>query len=282
MNATRVNGALALYGFCVCGLDDPPSQIAGGTEAWPLLSLKRLPFDDRPIQPPGTTRVDDQRAELWIGQGTVADVDRASLSVRFLAPDRPSDALVIHPYLAAPACVAGHWLGRQAFHGGAFLHGDRAWGLLGSMQAGKSSTLAWLQRHGEVILTDDVLLVEHGVLFAGPRCLDLREAPALALGAEDLNTEVRPGRWRVPAGPSPTSASLGGFVHLEWGARVAMEPLGLVQRLELLSAHRTVLAPGQDPEAFLDLASLPAWRLVRPHDLSRMDEVVDQLLAVLD
>src|SRR5665213_26822 len=105
-------------------------------------------------------------------------IDRAAARTTLHLPDAPTAATILHPYLASTGVVAGHWLGRAPFHAGAFVHGGRAWGVLGAKEMGKTSLLMCLHRSGVPVLADDVLVVEGRTAYSGPRCLDLRQSAA--------------------------------------------------------------------------------------------------------
>src|SRR4051794_23643820 len=87
---------------------------------------------------PGTMEIGDESARVWIINGDRIDIDRAASEVRLATTSPLSDDAVLHPYLAFPAAVVSFWLGRRVFHGGAFLHGNRAWGLFAAKAGGKS------------------------------------------------------------------------------------------------------------------------------------------------
>lgn len=269
------------YGFAIDGVDDP---LFGSAEPnWPLLRVVREgsppTAGDGPA--PGTVRVEDDRAEIWIGDGGRVTVDRATLTVTFATRERVEDRLVVHPYLALPASIASHWLGRQTLHGGAFADLGGAWALLGDKEAGKSSTLGWLAGRGLQILSDDILVLDDGVLLSGPRCVDLRAEAAAALGGEHVGMLGNRERWRLAPGAAPASAPLTGVVHLEWGDRLRIEELDPEERLTGLIRNSVIRPAAADAEPLLDLAALPTLRFVRPRDLSAIDSSGSRLLEAL-
>lgn len=272
-----------VYGFKVAGLDE--AALLGPADAgWPRLSVIRTAPEDDPgstTRPAGTVLLDDERAAIWLADGDRIEVERATLTVRFVTRRRVDDEHVVHPYLALPAAIASRWIGRQGLHGGAFCHSGRAWALLASKEGGKSSTLARLLRRGHRILSDDLLVVDGGHVFAGPRCVDLRADAAAVLGGEDLGVVGGRVRWRLHAGEAPASMPLAGLVFLEWGEQVLIEPMDAEARLTGLVANRVVYPGPDESAAYLDLVSLPAWRLVRPRNLDALDRVNAQLLEAL-
>jgi hypothetical protein len=281
-NQSQMPSVRGAYGFVIEGLDDPAALLGPAGPAWPRLRVVR-DAEQPPAGPaPGTVDVSDDRAEIWIGDGGRVEVERATMTVSFATRERLQDRLVVHPYLGLPASIASHWLGRQVLHAGAFVAGGRAWALVGDKEAGKSSTLGWLMRRGRQVLSDDILVIEDGVLFAGPRCVDLRPEAAAILGGEDVGMLGNRVRWRVRLGDAPASVPVGGLVYLEWGERVLVEQLGAEERLTGLIGN-SVIRPGSgDAEPFLELAALPTFRFVRPRDLSALDASGDRLLEALD
>lgn len=168
---------------------------------------------------------------------------------------------LVHPGLAATAAILSRAWGRAAFHAGGFVVDGRAWGVLGAREAGKTTLLAALAALGVGVVADDLLIVDGGHVYAGPRCLDLREPPA-----EDLpTTRVRDGvRHRLTLAPVPARVPFAGWVTLAWGDRaadvVAVPPAA---RVPLLAPAASWLLGEQDAGQLLDLAALPTWRLTR-------------------
>lgn len=272
------------YGFQIDGFAEAARLLVAVDSARPRLRLVRevaAAGEAAPRRPAGTVDLDDRSATIWITDTDTAALDRDTLTLRFVTQAPLGDDIVLHPYLALPASIASHWLGRQVFHGGAFLHDGRAWGLLGEKEAGKSSTLAALARAGIAVVSDDVMVVEDGTVFAAPRCIDLREEAAGVFGGADLGRLGSRGRWRLPAGDVPEAVPLAGFVHLEWAERTTIEPLGAEDALSRMLAQKVVYQGTPDSLRYLDLAALPAWRFARPRNLDRIDDANAQLLDAL-
>lgn len=218
---------------------------------------------------------------MWLGAEVVVEVDLEAHTARFASPSRPPDALFVHPMLATPAALVCHHLGRQVLHGGAFEHDGGAWCLLGDKEAGKSSTLAALRARGLRVLSDDLLVLDAGVLHPGPPAVDLRDDAAAALGGA-RTARVRPDRVRIEVdAPEAAPVPLRGFVQLCWQPSVAVASVAAVDRLELLALQRIVHAGAPPAAAILDLAARPVLRLGRPRDLHRIDAGVDALLDAL-
>lgn len=273
------NGA---YGFSIAGLDAPGELLGPADPDWPRLEVIRaVGAPAGAAEEPGTVRVDGAQARIWIGDGGRVDVAREPATVSFHTAERLPDRLVVHPYLGLPAAIASNWLGRQVLHGAGFARDGRAWALLGDKEAGKSSTLGWLERRGCEALSDDILVVDDGVLFAGPRCIDLRAEAAAVLGGEDVGMLGNRVRWRLRPGRTRSSAPLAGVVHLEWGDAIRVEPLGAAERLTGLIANSVIRPRDADAAPLLDLAALPTLRFVRPRALDALDASGEALLSAL-
>jgi hypothetical protein len=284
MSKPQARTVLGAYGFALLGLEDSAPQLLAADPSWPLLAVVRTgPTHEakHAPRPPGTIAIRADDAEIWLAEGDRIVVDREAREVRFETSERFSDAVVLHPYLAFPASIHSRWLGRFGLHGGAFRHDGRTVALLGPKEAGKSSTLAWLLQHGHEIVSDDVLILDGLTLFAGPRCVDLREESAAVLGGEALGVVGSRGRWRLQPGDVPPAGPLDAVVHLEWGDDVRVGPVEPGARLAAL-VDNSVLRPGNEVALeLLELASLPTWRFERPRDLGRLDDAGAALLSAL-
>jgi hypothetical protein len=141
--------------------------------------------------------------------------------------------------------------------------------------------MAWFMLHGLPILTDDVLAVSDGQVFAGPRCLDLREEPAARLGlGRYLGWIGRRERWRVGLEDVEARYPLRGWVFLDWADRVEVARVPAREALSRLLEYLTAtLEP--EPMALLSLATLPAWEWRRPQSWEGMAGAADALLQAL-
>lgn len=226
-------------------------------------------------------RVDQHRASLSMLDGDHAFLDRERSRATYVAAEERSDGRALHPFLTVVGTVFAWWLGHEAFHGGGFLAGGGAWGVLGDREAGKSSMLAAVSLSGRVVLTDDLLVVAGATAFVGPRCIDLRPNVASALRLEGSTCVVRGGeRRRLPQTPAPAGAPMRGWIFPIWGERLELAPLTPRERMALLHAHRCV--PGTPGSEFIQLIDLPAWRLVRPRRWDLLERTVEWLLDVCE
>lgn len=274
--------ARGAYGFTLIGAETLPEGLVTAGPDWPRLQLLRERSDpDAERRAPGTMCVTETGAEVWLAGHDRIHVDRASLTARLKTDEPLSDEAMIHPYLALAAAFAASWLGRWVLHGGAFSHAGHAWGLLGDKGAGKSSTLAALLHAGRSVLSDDLLVVEGLRLFCGPRCIDLRREAAEMLGGTPIGVAGDRRRWRLRPGDVAPSMDLGGLVYLEWGESLRVEPLSPEERLDgVIRNSFSPPAPGQEL-GLLELAGLPAWRLVRPQRLEALEPATAHLLHAL-
>lgn len=279
---SEVPAGWGAYGLEIDGLDEPARFLGPAAPEWPPLRIDRLAPTDGHRRPTGSAvavlQFDDRSAELWLSDRESVELDRTTMCVRFITETRLSDDLVAHPYVAVAAMIANHWLGRQVLHGGGLVQGGRVWGVLGTKEAGKSSTLAWFANHGHPIFSDDLLVASGSNVFAGPRSIDLREDAAPVLGGTEIHVGSGRRRWRLRPAAVPGCAPLAGLVHLEWGDEVRLEPVPPVDRLLLLIGSSALGADVVDAAAYLDLASLPTWRLLRPRRLDVLDEANTRLL----
>lgn len=272
---------LGAYGFRVRGVAASHLLVPAHPD-WPSLEVVNEvgPTADVPEE------VGDTYASVRLRSGGRIAVWRAgsSATAEILTPHPLTDDELVHPYLAPVAGVMAHWFGRESFHAGGFaLHGD-VWGVIGDRFSGKSSTLAWLSLGGHAIVADDLLVVDpetEGV-FGGPRSVDLRPEAAERLGAgENIGRAGARERWRLVLDPLPSALRLRGWIFLEWGDETELTSIGAAERLGLLAAQRGLRVPPRDPGVFLELASLPCWKLRRPQDWSSLEPAAERLLATI-
>jgi hypothetical protein len=209
-------------------------------------------------------------------------VDRASASATIAMPAPPSDAVLAHPYLAPIAAIVARWLGHNAFHSGAVTVGDGAWAVLGGSGSGKSSLIASLHERGCGVMADDLLVVAGGRALAGPLCVDLRTDAARALGrGRSVGVAGGRERWRIDTGPAPAELPLSGFVTLAWADEVRAQPVPVADRLPRLFESLALAAAPPDPDALVDLATLPMLELERPRRYDALAESSGRLLDAL-
>src|SRR4051794_28131012 len=201
---------LGAYGLRVIGLDGAKRWMQPQEPDAPTLEItaEEAEPDQRP------TVVDEERADVRLVEGARLRATKGERRVVFSVPARPTDADLLHPYLATAAALMWQWDGHEALHAGAVEIGGQAVLVFGDKEAGKSTTLAWLaETEGVPVIADDLVVVREGGALAGPRSLDLR-ADAAVRGDD----RVRDGeRRRVTLREARASAPIGGAVVLAWG-----------------------------------------------------------------
>ena len=273
-NASSDN-SVGAYGIRLSGLEAARDLLVPAAAAWPCLGLVNRvepgPYSE-------LEHVGDRRAELRLKTGGRIFIDRGLARAEFVTPRPLSSEELVHPYFAPVAAIIAHWHDRESVHAGGFTVDGRVWGIVGDRESGKSSTLAHLALDGVAVVSDDLLVLQHTRVFAGPRAIDLREAPATKLGVgTSIGVAGARERWRLRLGPVPQELELAGWVHLAWGDRVEAVPLEGRERIERLLSQRGARLPSLSPEVLLDLASLPSWEVRRPQVWETLGETVDCL-----
>jgi hypothetical protein len=263
------------YGLRLPGLAST-RLLAAASPSWPALEIRRN-IGSRELFP---AKFDDQVAEVpLLGNGALT-VERNPLRATFLTPEPLGDEEMVHPYLAPAAALASQWLGRETFHAGCVAVNGEAWAVVGERGHGKSSVLASLALQGYQVLSDDLLVVDDGMVFSGPRSIDLRRETAERLSAGTwLGVIGARERWRLELDSVPGSLPLQGWIFLEWGTSIRFDPLPAADRLKLLLRQQSVQQPSPNQLALLDLLSRPAWRLSRPQGWDSMNGSLELLLS---
>ncbi len=240
-----------------------------GTPVWEL-HRESIEASQRPTRP----SITDTVGTFLHPQNVWTVIDRQAQTITAYTPNRVSDDAILHPFGISAFSTAARWRGAWVFHAGAVILGGRAWGLLGSKGAGKSTTALTLSGLGHPVLSDDVLIVEDGQVLAGPRFTDLRhDAP----GAEDLGVVGLRRRWRLPLPAAPWSAPLGGWFVLDWGDEFSSASVPAPERFGALIDAYSFADEPIEPRALLALSGHPMLRVTRPRDLDQLDAFGDYL-----
>jgi hypothetical protein len=266
------------YGFRLTGVPAAGDLLVDAPDAWPQLTLVR----GSEVERPETEEVTADHARIWLVDGACAELDRAASSALLRVPAHVSDGAMVHPYLAPVALLMARWLGREGMHGGGIVADGGVWAILGHKTAGKSTTLASMALAGVDVISDDVLVIDDGIVLAGPRSVDLRDEAAQRLGVgEPLGRVGARERWRLVLGPVAPEVPLRGWVTLEWGDSIAVEELRGAERLQALIPHRGIRLAPTEPETLLRLSALPHLRLVRPQRWDSLRDAVGRLLDAI-
>jgi hypothetical protein len=272
-------GPVGAYGLRLEGLDAGRPLLVPADPHWPTFRIRsqlgRPPWRELDV-------VTDSNAEIRLQTGGEILIEREDGLVVFTTERPVGERELIHPYLAPVAAVAGYWFDRESFHAGAFVEDGAAWGLLGEREAGKSTLLASLALREIAVLSDDMLILDGVVPFAGPRSIDLRATAAEHLGVgEPLGLVGARERWRLQLPPTTGSAALRGWIFPAWGDRVEVSELAPHERIARLGAQRGLRLPARDPGRLIDFAALPAWELRRPRDWDALDAATQLLLDLV-
>jgi hypothetical protein len=279
--ATAVAGRRA-YGLAVSGADESVELASLSSAAADLHRLVPVRVVLSAAPPATMPVVEEDRIIQPLGTEASVDLDRRRGTATFFGePLRPE--LITHPYLATAAIGFNRWAGREVLHAGAFVAAGHAWVVLGASTAGKSTLMAALATAGVPVLADDVVVTDGEVVFAGPRCVDLRqELPADVLPWSTLPVRRARGdlRWRIDLPPIAHEVPLGGWFFLDWDDEPAMEPMTMSALLGRLATWRLLRGLPSDPATILALAARPGWHLRRPREWSGLPHTLDQMLGV--
>jgi hypothetical protein len=226
------------------------------------------------------------------------DIDPAGHAILWRAPENAAPEAARLDVMGRVLATALHAAGDVCFHASAVALGDEAIGFLGAKGFGKS-TLAWaLVRAGARLITDDTLAVRFGspaLALPGVHELRLRSDTAHALVppehesrvsgdrvvVEDLDTirlQDAPVRLACLYLLSPRARDA------PVGARTF--PVPAVASALSLVRHAKIgpLLSGQEAGPLLDriaavVGSVPVRLLEYPHDFTRLDDVVGDIVA---
>jgi hypothetical protein len=264
------------YGLRLSGVDGIDGLLVEAPEHWtPIeLILRAGPIET------DKGWVGSRRAEFVTLSGGLIQLDLEQAQAIVTAPDLPRAEEVVHPYLSSIGAMSAYLAGEESFHAGAVDLDGGAWAIVGDREAGKSSTLAWLASRGIPVVCDDMLVLRGRTALAGPRSIDLRRDAAAALGlGDEIGVVGTRERWRLRVAAVEPELELRGWIFLEWGEELAVEPLPVSERLARLLRARAALLPPTDPTAVLELARLPGLVVRRPRNL---DQLRPTLEAVTD
>lgn len=269
------SSAYGAYGLPISGLEasDLLVQI-------PESGAERVVTVEQEVSPEpncgSTSFINEELAVFHLYGGGCAVIERARRSATRRAREAADADRLVHPFLATAGAAFAYWDDRECLHGGAFSDRNGAWIVLAEKGGGKSSTLASLALEHVPVLTDDQVVIADGLVFAGPRCVDLRDDFAATLRtAATYPVREQRHRLRLPAVDPETP--LRGFVILEWGRDLRLQSVPPAQRIEIIGRHRTLPLMPRDPGSLIGLAGLPMFILERPSRRELVSDVVDLL-----
>jgi hypothetical protein len=229
-------------------------------------------------------RIEPESISLGEPRGSLLEVRREPASITVEFPNATTPEALVHPLLALPISILARWRGDLTLHAGGFFAAGRAWGMIGVREAGKSTMLAKLAQSGCPLLADDLLVLDDGVVRAGPACIDLRPDVAERIpGARFLGEVGERPRYRLATPHGPSRAELGGLFLLEWseGSAIEVEPVPASEALQVIHKQEYIGVLGPtDPKKVMQLLATPVWRLRRPRDWTSTDEAVAAVLDV--
>lgn len=273
-----MSGLPGAYGLGFRGLDERPEiggALINAPDHWPTVTLAHTVEEQTVVSPEVTTA----RARILLVDGSHAVLDRERRTVTLHGPKSLWTDWFVHPALATISSIFANWLGHHAIHAGAFVGKQGAWALIGTKQAGKSSTLGWLAANRYPIVADDLVVIGDGTAFAGPRTLDLLPSTAQYLGRD--GQLVRDGeRHRLSLGAVDPEVPIRGWIALAWGDDVEARPIPPSERLGVLIDNLRVPLDGPGSEALLDLAALPGFELHRPRQLEGLPNAAARIVEV--
>lgn len=201
-----------------------------------------------------------------------------TITVSRLHPTEP-DALP-HPMVTTAVGLVARRAGFLHLHAGALVVEGRAWGVVGTREAGKSTLVATAAMLDVPVLSDDALFVTPvGTVDVGPRCVDLRAPAADALASEVTLVPVRGGERHRMTLPALTGQfPLAGLVVLDVADRWNIEAVPPSARLRAVQGCTDLTYA---PSLGLALVTLPVLRFSRPLDHARRADDVSALVAAL-
>lgn len=265
---------LAAYGVIFAGLEDVYQRLDEAPD-WPTWRVRQERGEDDFDH--GAVLVDGG-ARIGFASGGGVVLHRAARELVFRTPEPFSRDALLHPGLVPVAAVIALWDGRAALHCSALLVDGALWAFLADREGGKSTTAALCVQRGCELFTDDMLIADGTLGYAGPPSIDLRAAAADAIGADVTAVDGRDARWRLRVPSSQLTAPIAGLVTLDWSDSIVFEELGTVERMSQLERHLSMPTEGRQ---LLALAQLPMLRFSRPQDLMTSGRSVDALLEAL-
>jgi hypothetical protein len=190
------------YGLRIDGI--PGARLRPVPPSWEKWTVRRA-FGD----PGGDPGIREWTARIGLRTGGELVVDRRRRVATYVTPS-PLDDAAMPRYLAPLGAVAAVWAGRLALTGGAFLHGDGAWVVLGGAPP-------------DPVVTRDLVVVDRGAVLAGPDAGEGVQAVEPLMGF----FLAGPARRELP--PAERAAALEGALAITTRAHNAAALLALAE-----------------------------------------------------
>ena len=255
----------AAFGFRWVGIQAPVPD-DDSFDRWPEVSV--WPAGARPL---AADRVSGDHAQLIAKNGSISLCRHPRRAVLEM-PGPVSGSELLRMYVARMAAVFTAWDGRIGLQAGAVRQEDKVLAVAGPTWAGKTTLLEAFGRDGGPVFCDELVALDGQRVQAGTPLLNLRADAAASLGPAPV----------LSAAAGPSSAELGGLVHLAWGDRAELIPLAPADRMTALIEARVAGASKDLPPELIDLAGLPAWRFVRPKAWDAQPLAVAMLFDALE
>jgi hypothetical protein len=273
--------AAGVYGLNVTGLGDVSRYTDPAFPNGPTLAVRQQ-LGEAP--PDAESRLFDDRAIIPLIENGLLEVSREPAVASFTMPRLLSSDELLHPWLVPAAATVSAWHGRRVLHGGLVSNGKAAVAVVGDKEGGKSTLLASLAFDaGLAVMCDDLVVFDDRVVFAGPRCIDLRPGSVTHLPEVVGSSLVRDGtRLRVPLPKTASTAELLGVVVLEWSEQTGTRAVPPSERLPHILPHALVEGIPAGAAGVLGFAQYRMWRLTRPREWGALATSAKLIRELLD
>jgi hypothetical protein len=270
-----------VYGLEIVGLGDVSRYSGSPLPGSPIMTVQqRIGYPEPGIE----SRLYGDHAVIPLIENGLLEVFREPAVASYVMPRTLSAEELLHPWLVPAAATVNGWHGRRVLHGGIVTNGTRALAVVGDKEGGKSTLLAWLALQSNLcVMADDLVVFDGDVVFAGPRCIDLRPASLAHLPEVVGTTLVRDAsRYRLPLPATPQKAELVGLVVLEWSSETAVHAVAPRDRLTRILPHAMTEGVTPGVAGVLGFASYRMWRLARPRRWASLQAATDIIAGLLE
>lgn len=262
------------YGLRVDGMPGAGHLLSPAPHDAPLLAVEQHNLADR------AGRFLDQETFPLLGGGELV-VERQGPGAAYYLPVPLTSAELVHPWLAAAAVPRNLHLGRLVMHGGLTGVADRGVAVVGDRGAGKSTMMASAALAGAAVYSDDVVVVDSGRAYCGPRHVDLRPGTAEQLPGLAVEPAREGSRDRAVLTPVPWSVALSAIVVLRWGPELSLHPIPPRERLLALQGHVACHPRADSRRDLLALVGVPLYCLTRPKTFSLLHQALAEVIQIV-